>query len=93
MLWDGVLPSPDGATSAKQDEREFDVLRTKGFLLTEDGRAWVLQGVREIYETRQVPRSAATADEGVIEPKLVLIGRGLATPGVRETFLALLNAE
>jgi len=92
LLWDGVLPttlSPD--TGASPDKREFDILRSKGFLLTEDGRAWVLQGVREVYEVRQVPRSAARAGEAELEPKLVLIGKGLSTPGVKERFLALLN--
>ena len=96
ILWDGVLPaslSEAVDTGASPEQREFDVLRSKGFILTEDGRAWVLQGVREIYETRQVPRSVARAGEAELEPKLVLIGKGLGVPGVKERFLALLNEK
>lgn len=92
ILWDGVLPatlSPD--VGAVAEVREFDVLRSKGFLLTEDGRAWVLQGVREVYEVRQVPRSVARAGEAELEPKLVLIGKGLGVEGVKERFLTLLS--
>lgn len=78
-------PSSDPAPTLP----EFDILRTKAFLRTHDDKAYVLQGVREMFDIREVPLSAVAEDE--VTPKLVLIGRGLSE-GVKERFLAALEA-
>lgn len=91
LLWEGQLPnhlSEDcsaSSTNPNQDiERsKFDILRTKGFIITEDGRNWILQGVREDFKFVEVHASSASRLEGEeetengVKPKLVLIGRGL----------------
>ncbi|GAA6038525.1 hypothetical protein JCM8097_004612 [Rhodosporidiobolus ruineniae] len=65
----------------------LDLLRSKGFLRTADGRSWILQGVREIYDVAEVPPAVVEAGEEV-KPKLVLIGRGLGDgEEVRRRFL------
>jgi len=106
LLWEGVLPGSSSSSSAPD---EFDLLRTKGFVRTDDGREWVLQGVRDIFDFAQVPAeatAAARAGEGesmgegagagegdkAVQPKVVLIGRGLADKeGVRARFVRALE--
>ncbi|GAA5973668.1 hypothetical protein JCM11641_005070 [Rhodosporidiobolus odoratus] len=94
LIWDGQLPSPVplssslSAAAAAEDteaaltatgEEPLDLLRSKGFLRTTDGRSWILQGVREVFDIAEVPSSAMNDQEGgrEVQPKLVLIGRGL----------------
>ncbi|BGP13332.1 hypothetical protein JCM10213_001481 [Rhodosporidiobolus nylandii] len=84
LIWEGSLPllpssSPAPAQPAKP-EPPLDLLRTKGFLCTDDGRSWILQGVREIYDIVEVPEEEGEEDAAgarEVQPKLVLIGRGL----------------
>ncbi|BGP53410.1 hypothetical protein JCM8202v2_000969 [Rhodotorula sphaerocarpa] len=94
------LPPPSGADAVPRtddppaaatetdpapfDPSSLDLLRTKAFLRTQDGRTWILQGVRDIFDLAEVPPRPRGAGEGEgegereVEPKLVLIGRGLA---------------
>lgn len=79
LLWEGQLPAledggePDPSPSQPDS---LDLLRTKAFLRTADGRAWILQGVRDIFDLAEVP-PAQGVNAAEVEPKLVLIGRGL----------------
>ncbi|GAA5928647.1 hypothetical protein JCM3775_004595 [Rhodotorula graminis] len=102
LLWEGTLP---GAPSSSSTPDAFDLLRTKGFVRTDDGREWVLQGVRDIFDFAQVPAEATAAaragesesagegeGEKTVQPKVVLIGRGLADKeGVRARFVRALE--
>ncbi|GAA5841588.1 hypothetical protein JCM9279_000700 [Rhodotorula babjevae] len=107
LLWEGSLPGSSATPDA------FDLLRTKGFVRTDDGREWVLQGVRDIFDFAQVPAEATAAarasagereglgagagegegeGEKAVQPKVVLIGRGLGDKeGVRARFVRALE--
>ncbi|GAA5900388.1 hypothetical protein JCM5296_001415 [Sporobolomyces johnsonii] len=113
LIWDGHLPplasssSSSAAASAPSEPTEateapeLDLLRAKAFLRTTDGRSFILQGVRDVFDIAQVPSEASTTDsnsssrgggEGEVQPKLVLIGRGLGEADtVRERFLSALE--
>jgi G3E family GTPase len=54
-----------------QPQEGIEILRMKGRVSDHDGRTWVLQGVREIYEMVEVINT--TQQEG----KLVFIGKGM----------------
>lgn len=82
LLWEGRLPD----SPAPPADQEFDILRSKGFFRTAapELRPYVMQGVRELFAITELPLEA---DEGgQVEPKLVLIGRGL-NAGVKQRFL------
>ncbi|KIO21357.1 hypothetical protein M407DRAFT_126582 [Tulasnella calospora MUT 4182] len=66
VLWEGHLPGTP--------ERTLEVLRCKGVWQVDDGRIFVLQGVKSLYETREEKRSNEDAE---VAGKVVLIGRGL----------------
>lgn len=48
-----------------------EILRAKGYVRTTDGRAYSIQGVRDVYDITEVPPEPGPT-------KLVLIGRGLS---------------
>ncbi|GAA5979492.1 hypothetical protein JCM10908_002944 [Rhodotorula pacifica] len=78
LLWEGQLPLLDDEQpdSPLAHPDSLDLLRTKAFLRTADGRAWILQGVRDIFDVSEVPPGQGVS-AAEVEPKLVLIGRGL----------------
>ncbi|GJN87946.1 hypothetical protein Rhopal_000901-T1 [Rhodotorula paludigena] len=87
LLWEGRLPGM---------EAPLDLLRTKGYARTDDGRGWILQGVRDIFDISPVPlvEGAAGEEAKEITPKVVLIGRGLGDgEEVRRKFLEALSEE
>ena len=84
LLWDGILPSSPAGNKA-------DILRTKGLFRTSEGTEHVVQGVREIYEMKQVPLGRAAEAER-IEGKLVFIGRNLGEC-MREGVLSYLGLD
>ena len=55
-------------------EKHVDVLRTKGLVRRVDGREYLLQGVTDIFELKEVP-----VDKGgeMIGGKVVFIGRNV----------------
>lgn len=77
LLWEGRLPNLNGKKTMAETETEgekgtaLEVLRTKGLICTEDGKEWVIQGVTDIFEVKEV------ASEGGMEGKVVFIGKGL----------------
>ncbi|GAA5862516.1 hypothetical protein JCM8547_002090 [Rhodosporidiobolus lusitaniae] len=81
LIWEFRTPSLSSLSSRDDAPLELDLLRSKGFLRTTDGRSWILQGVRDIYDITEVPEEALEREkkEGKkeVEPKLVLIGRGI----------------
>ncbi|BGP29514.1 hypothetical protein JCM10296v2_001253 [Rhodotorula toruloides] len=74
LIWDSQLPSP---ASSADEVLSLDLLRTKGFLRTQDGQSYILQGVRDIFDISPVPAATVAKEEREVKPKLVLIGRGM----------------
>lgn len=81
LLWEGRLPSSSSSPSYQEASSSIEILRTKGYFVDQDaGTEYVVQGVREIYELRQVGQRKLRHEAGQIpeeEGKLVLIGKGL----------------
>ncbi|GAA5884838.1 hypothetical protein JCM6882_007116 [Rhodosporidiobolus microsporus] len=82
LVWEGRLPPLSSQAQTQEDDSlSLDLLRTKGFLRTSDGRAWILQGVRDIFDVTEVPPAVLEKEkrEGreEVKSKVVLIGRGL----------------
>jgi G3E family GTPase len=69
VLWDGVLPT----NASTHSTATLEILRSKALLITTAGEAFVLQGVRNMYELEKSPESVGSHQTG----KFVLIGRGL----------------
>lgn len=79
LLWEGRLLLPDSlppkrleAISASAVTTEIEVLRCKGLYATPDGRMFVIQGVRMLYEIKEEDTVDLRTFEG---GKLVLIGK------------------
>lgn len=78
VLWDSVLPA-----RLVSDAMDFEIHRTKGRIILQDGSLKLLQGVREVFElieekegvSSQKDEAAATNNKP--DGKIVLIGRGL----------------
>ncbi|BGP22310.1 COBW domain containing protein 2 [Rhodotorula toruloides] len=73
LIWDSQVPPP----SPSDEPLSVDLLRTKGFLRTQDGASYILQGVRDIFDISPVPAATVAEEEREVRPKLVLIGRGI----------------
>ncbi|WVQ73137.1 hypothetical protein IAR50_002701 [Cryptococcus sp. DSM 104548] len=73
LLWSGSYPSRDPAAE-KRDAPE--ILRTKGYIALQDGKAYVLQGVVDLFEMKEVKEGGEGEGEKV-EGKVVFIGRGV----------------
>ena len=67
VLWDHKLPDTETAA-------EFEIHRSKGRLVFDNGDVKLLQGVREIFELIEAPDGA---DVSSTEGKIILIGRGV----------------
>lgn len=70
VLWESRVP---GLALKTGGHSSLEVLRCKGVWETKDGRTFVLQGVRSLYDISEVASDA----EGSPQGKIVLIGRGL----------------
>lgn len=57
-----------------------EILRTKGYITLQDGRAFVLQGVADLFELKEIDRAADHEMEG----KIVFIGKGVGEDLNRE---------
>jgi G3E family GTPase len=77
-LWESVL-----LAEATNEVTKFEIHRTKGRIMLDDGSLKLLQGVREVFELIDEKDGAsgrngeAALVEGTAEGKIVLIGRGL----------------
>ncbi len=74
VLWEGK-----GLDSLVGGERETgsEVLRAKGMIYLDDGRRFVLQGVRDLFELKQLSLGQQDEREG----KIVFIGKGMPSEG------------
>lgn len=70
LLWEQRLPDLADRIEG------LDILRTKGYCKVEDGSEYVVQGVTDIFEMKQVSETQRGKGEE-ITGKLVFIGRGV----------------
>ncbi|KAF1843428.1 COBW domain-containing protein 1 [Cucurbitaria berberidis CBS 394.84] len=82
ILWEETLPN-------NTPHSPFEIHRLKARIPLQDGKMLLIQGVRNIYDTNE---SKAPTDAESQEAKLVLIGRGVDQPAVRESLLATLES-
>lgn len=71
LLWESRIPA--GSDDAGFD---IDILRTKGYYKTTEGTEYVIQGVTDIFEIKEVKDQSGGKKEEV-QGKLVFIGRGV----------------
>lgn len=76
VLWDNKLPEVD-------ETGNFEIHRSKGRLVLEDGSVKIMQGVREVFEINDAPNDDS---EGPLQGKIILIGRNVADVGFEESF-------
>jgi len=76
ILWDQKLPETS-------EPSEWEIHRCKGRLIFESGEVKMLQGVREIFELIDAPKSE---DVTKAQGKIILIGRGLAGVDFESSF-------
>ena len=76
VLWDHQLPGT-AATA------EFEIHRSKGRLVFENGDVKMLQGVREVFELIDAPASGEPPPPG---GKIILIGRRVADVNFEQSF-------
>ena len=76
VLWDSKLPEID-------EGGEFEIHRSKGRLVLEDGTVKIMQGVREIFEINDTPPGSS---EVAVDGKIILIGKGLAGVDFEQSF-------
>ncbi|BFZ62937.1 hypothetical protein YB2330_004049 [Saitoella coloradoensis] len=69
LLWEGSIPT---LPSSQHEEGTVEIHRLKGRIVMKDSRRWILQGVREVYES--FPQEEG---QDVGDGKIVLIGKGL----------------
>ncbi|PHH80332.1 hypothetical protein CDD80_1971 [Ophiocordyceps camponoti-rufipedis] len=76
LLWENRVPG-------SHEQGDFEVHRSKGRIVLENGEARMLQGVREVFELSEPP------DGGEAQPadgKMIFIGRRLAEAGLADSF-------
>jgi G3E family GTPase len=85
VLWDVRLPGVD-----KEDERGFEVHRTKGRIVLDNGSIKMVQGVRQVFEIFDA-QEAASETQSHTTGKIVLIGTGLKAEPIRQSLLRYLE--
>lgn len=68
VLWDSKLPEID-------EPGKFEIHRSKGRLILENGEVKIMQGVREVFEINDAPPGGQNASA---EGKIILIGKHVA---------------
>jgi G3E family GTPase len=82
ILWEETLPHIT-------PELPFEIHRLKARIPVTDGRMLLIQGVRNIYDTNEVK---AQPDADNDQAKLVLIGKAVDQPAMKESLLKTLEA-
>lgn len=72
VLWSATFPASSKVAP--------EILRTKGYITLQDDRAFVLQGVADLFELKEVDRALDPEMEG----KIVFIGKGVGEDLKRE---------
>ncbi|KAH9809990.1 CobW/HypB/UreG, nucleotide-binding domain-containing protein [Melampsora americana] len=76
LIWEGVIGEEE------MESKELRILRAKGLLKDQDGKWYILQAVRDLYEVQEI--TVNEEDHGI--PRLILIGKDLDV-GLKESFL------
>ncbi|UNI21717.1 hypothetical protein JDV02_007678 [Purpureocillium takamizusanense] len=77
VLWDNQLPGRDG-------ENDFEIHRSKGRIVLQNGEVKMMQGVREVFELIDAP-DGAPASPGQ-EGKIIFIGRKVGDVDFESSF-------
>lgn len=80
VLWDSKLPGKDEPT-------DFEIHRSKGRLVFDNGEVKMLQGVQEIFELIDAPEGAQQTQKG----KIILIGKHVANVDFEGSFRQAIN--
>jgi len=75
VLWEATVPCPSN------DYGAIDMHRLKGRVIRDDGKTFLIQGVREVFEIFEEPSNGVKTSAG----KLVLIGRDLRSGELRRS--------
>lgn len=81
VLWENELPGND-------EVQNFEIHRSKGRLLFDNGDVKMLQGVREIFEVIDAP---ASSDPAPTAGKIIFIGRHVADVDFEQSFRSVVN--
>lgn len=81
VLWESELPGAEVNTST-----QLEIHRLKARLGFRNGDVKMVQGVREIFEIFDAPKSSIS-EESIQAGKIVLIGRQLHASSVERSFL------
>lgn len=76
VLWDSKLPG--------KEDSKFEIHRSKGRLVLDDGRVKMLQGVQEIFELMNAPEGVESTQTG----KIIFIGKHIADVDFEGSFRA-----
>ena len=77
LLWEKTLPTPLLHSESNHGDAEFNIHRTKG-LFKVANKSWrVIQGVREVFEIREIEPFSSPEENNQNTGKIVFIGQGL----------------
>lgn len=77
MLWESKLPGTEGPSG-------FEIHRSKGRLVFENGDIKILQGVQDLFELTDAPEGVS--DEAPREGKVILIGKHVGSVDFEASF-------
>lgn len=85
ILWDAEIP---GVGFDSSNSEKLEIHRLKGRLSLSNGEVKIVQGVREVFEIFDAPKSQGhtSAADTPLQGKIVLIGRGLLGVALEESF-------
>ena len=82
VLWESVLPGISDRTGSS-----FEIHRTKGRIVANDGSIRFLPGVRELFElSGQANEQSEGKESNVEQGKIVIIGRRLEKEAFERSF-------
>lgn len=87
VLWESELPE-----DTAEHKSPFEIHRLKGRLALEDGQTKIIQGVRELFEIFDAPKSSGGGEDEATDQtgKIVLIGRQVTDFDFEKSLLAAL---
>lgn len=92
ILWDSKLPTlGSGKPIPGAEDRKLEIHRLKARLPFSNGDIKIVQGVREVFEILDCPKSDESAS-GASGGKVVLIGRNLPGVSFEESFINTMNS-
>lgn len=83
LLWQSRIPGIEEGNTKAQEEGGVDILRCKGYIALTDGREYILQGVTDLFELKELEKAPGSTSsltkEGtsVDDGKVVFIGKGI----------------